>query len=233
VLLAVPDGSIKDMARELSERIEGGWSRRTVLHHAGSLGTEVLAPLGRRGAGTGVLHPMQSLGVAAAATDLLAGSSARIEGDRRGRAAARRLAADLDLRVLPMKEDLRPADRVAYHAAASLVSNDLVAMLSLAAEILESIGVPRDRAVDALVTLARGTLSQARHGGIEAALTGPVSRGDTATTAAQLRSLRRRSRVGAEAHRLLGLRLLRLVEEAGGLDPERRRALRRILRGGS
>ena len=131
-----------------------------------------------------------------------------------------------------MKE-LRPGDRMAYHAAASLVSNDLVALLSLASEVLESVGVPRARAVEALAQLARGTLSHAELGGIEAAVTGPVSRGDDSTTAAQLRRLGRLSRLGAEAHRLLSLRLLKLVEETGELDPERRRALRRVLEKGS
>ncbi len=130
ILLAVPDGSIAVVARDLAARVENGWSHRTVLHHAGSLGPEVLAPLARRGAGVGVLHPMQCLGDAEIAAEVLPGSAARVEGDRRGRSAARRLATDLGLRVLPMKA-LRPGDRMAYHAAASLVSNDLVALLSL------------------------------------------------------------------------------------------------------
>ena len=37
ILLAVPDGSIAVVARDLAARVENGWSHRTVLHHAGSL----------------------------------------------------------------------------------------------------------------------------------------------------------------------------------------------------
>jgi predicted short-subunit dehydrogenase-like oxidoreductase (DUF2520 family) len=229
VLLAVPDREVASVTRELAGSVDGGWERRIVLHHAGSLGVEPLSPVARRGAGVGVLHPLQCLGMAEVATAVLPGSRARIEGDRRGRAAARRLAEDLGLVPLPMPSRLKPSDRVAYHTAASLVSNDVVALLSLASDLLESIGVPRSKALAALLPLTRGTLSHAEAGGLEGALTGPVARGDVETTAAQLRSLSRRSRAGADAHRLLALRLLALAEDQGRLDPARRRELRRLL----
>jgi len=229
ILLAVPDGEIGGVARRLAKRTTLDWSRRTVLHHAGALGTTPLAPVARLGAGVGVLHPMQCLGSQGIAASLLAGSGARIEGDRRGRAAARRLAADLGLRVLPLRAGLTPGDRSAYHTASSLVSNDLVALLSMAIETLESTGVPHREARRALLSLARGTLTQVEAGGVDAAVTGPVARGDRKTAEAQLRTLRRRSRIDAEVHRLLSIRLLELVERGGGLDPGRCYALRRVL----
>lgn len=229
ILLAVPDGEIGSVARRLAARIPGDWSRRTVLHHAGSMGTAPLAAVARLGAAVGVLHPMQCLGSQAIATSLLAGSGARIEGDRRGREAARRLARDLGLRVLALRARPTPRDRIVYHTASSLVSNDLVALLSLAVEALESLGIPHHEARHALLGLARGTLAQVEVGGIAAAITGPVARGDRKTAAAQLRVLARRSRIGGEVHRHLALRLLELVERGGGLDPERRDALRHVL----
>jgi len=231
VLLAVPDREVRGVARELAGSLETGWNNRTVLHHAGSLGVEPLSALAKLGAGVGVLHPLQCLGIPEVAAAVLPGSGARIEGDRRGAAAARRLATDLGLVPLPMPPGFRPSDRATYHTAASLVSNDLVALLSLAVDLMESIGIPRSDALAGLLPLASGTLAHAEAGGLDGALTGPVARGDVATAAAQLRSLSRRSRSGAEAHRLLALRLLEMAERAGTLDAATRRELRRLLRG--
>jgi predicted short-subunit dehydrogenase-like oxidoreductase (DUF2520 family) len=231
VLIAVPDREIGTVAREMADGLETGWKRKTVLHHAGSLGLEPLSPLACRGAGVGVLHPLQCLGIPEIAAAVLPGSGARIEGDRRGRIAARRLAADLGLVPLPFPSGLKQSDRVAYHTAASLVSNDVVALLSMAVDLMESIGVPPSKALAGLLPLAGGTLSHAEAGGLEGALTGPVARGDSETTAAQIRRLARRSKTGADAHRLLALRLLDLAEGAGRLDAAQRRDLRRLLRG--
>jgi hypothetical protein len=65
------------------------WRGVVVLHAAGAYGPEPLAPLRKRGAETGVLHPLAVLGAAGSAA--IAGSSARIEGTARAKAAAVRL----------------------------------------------------------------------------------------------------------------------------------------------
>jgi predicted short-subunit dehydrogenase-like oxidoreductase (DUF2520 family) len=228
VLLAVPDRAIAELARLLAGAVEG-WRGRTVIHHAGALGIEPLAPLARAGAGTAVVHPLQCLGPDAAETGVLAGSHARVEGDRRGRPVARRLALDLGLVPLPLPAELGAAERAAYHAAASLVSNDVVALLSAATEILVSLGLSRRRALEALLPLASGTLAQARAGGVEGALTGPVARGDAETTARHLRAVGGRSRDVAEAHRALSRVLADLGHRVGTLTARQRREVRRVL----
>ena len=232
VLLAVPDREISGVARRLAKELEDGWSDRTVLHHAGSLGIEPLAPLGRAGAAVGVLHPLQCLGHPQVAARVLPGSRARIEGDRRGRVVARRLALDLGLVPLPLPGKLKPADRAAYHAAASMGANDLLALFSLASDLLESLGLSRREAVKALIPLAHGTLAHVEAMGFESALTGPVPRGDAGTTRSQLRRIARQSKDGARVHRLLSLRLLELAEESGTLSGPEKRELRRVLKTG-
>jgi len=232
LLLAVPDRAVAALARELSGAVRGGWSRRVVLHHAGALGPEVLRPLARLGAPTGVLHPMQALGDPAAARLVLPGSRARIEGHPRAMRAARRLARDLGLVPLAAAS-LSPAGRQTYHAAASLLSNDLIALLSLAVDLLESIGMQRGDAVRALGPLGRGTLAQAERRGLAAALTGPVVRGDSETVAAHLRRLARHGRDAAELHRILSRRLLCRAREQGvSLPRDAERRLRELLRPG-
>lgn len=225
VLLAVPDRSISTVSRKLAGLRRIDWHDRIVLHHAGALGVEPLAPLARAGAAVGVLHPLQSLADPKLGRALLPGSAARVEGDRKGRAAAVRLARALRLVPLRLSEPMTDGDRTAYHAAASLLSNDLLGLLAIGVELLESIGLDRGEALAALVALSRGTLSQVEAAGLAGALTGPVARGDAATLDAHLRRLAARSKPDAEVHRLLSGRLVRLAAERGD-----RRAVRSIER---
>jgi predicted short-subunit dehydrogenase-like oxidoreductase (DUF2520 family) len=231
VLLAVPDTALTDVAATLAGA-DQGWKGRTVLHHAGALGLEPLLPLKKRSASVGLLHPLQCLGGSVLATELLPGSHARIEGTAKARTVARRLALDLGLVPLPLRGALSAADRSASHAAASLVSNDLLALVALGADLLESVGLKRTDAIRALLPLAEGTLAQAGGDGPASALSGPVVRGDVETVESHLKSLARRSRPAAEIHGLLSQSLLRLsAAESGQPAPAARRRLRAALVG--
>jgi predicted short-subunit dehydrogenase-like oxidoreductase (DUF2520 family) len=190
------------------------WGRRTVLHHSGARGVECLASLATAGASIGVLHPLQALGTPELAAKLIPGSAARIEGDRRGQAAARRLARGLGLRPLRL-DALTDQQRLAYHTAASLVSNDLVALFDLALASMEETGVEARQGRDALLALVRGTLKQMEQGGPEAALSGPAARGDTHTLQRQLRLLKSRGADAEKIHRLLSDRMARLAVRHG------------------
>jgi len=233
LLVAVPDRHIAGVAERLAAVDAVDWSGCVVLHHAGALGTEPLRPLARAGAEVGVLHPLQTLGRGARAAQHLPGSRARLEGSPGALRAARRLARDVGLVPLGGSADWSAADRALYHAVASMVSNDVTALVARGTELLESLGVPRRAALDGLTALAAGTVEQARADGLEAALTGPLVRGDVATVEAQLRALRRRSRAAAELHARLLEELLRAAEAAGAAPPApQRRRLRALLRAG-
>jgi len=225
----VPDRAIPPLARTLASALD--WQHRTVFHHAGALGLEPLRPLARAGASTGVFHPLQTFGDPALARTLLPGSRVRIEGQAPARRVARRMARDLGLTALALPGRPSRTDRSVYHAAASLVSNDLVALLAEAADLLESTGLSRSRAVRALVPLASGTLAQVRTGDLARALSGPLVRGDVATLRAQLSACDRRSKRAGELHRMLSERLLQAARDAGrSISEETLAELRELLR---
>ena len=232
ILLAVPDREIAPLARRLAGAGVPGWRGKTVLHHAGALGAGILDPLREAGAEVGVLHPLQALGDPALARHVLPGSRARVEGSRKGAAVARRLARDLGLVPLDLGPDAGDDERVAYHAAASVASNDLVALLGVAVDLLQAAGLDRHTALCALGPLGRGTLLQAERAGLAAAITGPVARGDAETVRRHLRRLERSSPGDARLHRLLSLRLLDLARREGlAVAPADRRRLLRVLGG--
>ena len=226
VLLAVPDRAIAAVAAALVPA-RPSWRGVVVPHAAGAYGPELLAALGARGAATGVLHPLAVLGARGGAP--LAGAAARLEGSPKARSAARRLCALVGLVPLRGSGLHSPQGRSSYHAAASLASNDLVALLAAAEGLLVARGVPRREALRALAVLAGGVLDTVRREGLLGALTGPIARNDEATLARQLTALASEDRAAAAAHRALSLRLVELSLAGGRLDAEAARSLRALL----
>jgi predicted short-subunit dehydrogenase-like oxidoreductase (DUF2520 family) len=190
VLLCVPDGQIAVAAAAIAPG-------PLVGHCSGATGLDVLAghrafsvhPLmtvpaegphapaggeeeaaGDRDAGSA---GEQKAGEAAAA--LFAGAGAAVAGST---PAALRFAHDLAARLGLRAVEVADEDRAAYHAAASVASNFLVTLEAAAERLLG-----HDR--ELLVPLVRATVENWAALGPEAALTGPVARGDEATVARQ------------------------------------------------
>jgi predicted short-subunit dehydrogenase-like oxidoreductase (DUF2520 family) len=160
VLLCVPDAEIAAAAHAVAPG-------RLVGHCSGATTLESLAPHEAFS-----VHPLMTVTRDGAT---FAGASAAIAGSTdRARATARTLAERAGLRPFELADE----DRAAYHAAASIASNFLVA-LEWAAERL----FPGDRA--ALAPLIRATVDNWEQLGARGALTGPIARGDEATVARQ------------------------------------------------
>jgi predicted short-subunit dehydrogenase-like oxidoreductase (DUF2520 family) len=168
VLIATPDAAIGTVARAIEP------TDAVVAHVAGSLGLEVLAPHGRRGA----LHPLLSLPNAdLGARRLLAGGWFAVAGDE----IVARAVADLGGHSFVVAD----ADRVIYHAAACIASNHVVALLGQVERLAATVGVP----LEAFLDLTRGSVDAVAELGAEAALTGPAARGDEETLARHLTAL--------------------------------------------
>ncbi|HEX9297749.1 MAG TPA: Rossmann-like and DUF2520 domain-containing protein, partial [Polyangiaceae bacterium] len=172
LILAVRDGKLGDLVRELLEL--GAVTRRTaVVHCAGSLGPEVLAPLRAISAGVAQMHPMISF-ASPGFVPTLKGGQMHVDGDPRAVAVAKRLARSLGMsaRTIP------GLDRVAYHAAAGLVANGAAALAAAGSELLVQGGVAPDVAPKMLGPLLRSVADNVERLGLPDALTGPVRRGD-------------------------------------------------------
>ena len=109
----------------------------------------------------------------------------------------------------------------AYHAAAALASNYIVAAIDAAAAVLAGVGVAQDRAAQALIPLAEGALHNIAAHGTTRGLTGPVRRGDLATVSRHLEALRDRPDL-AEIYRVLARRAVEIAARLDGPDaPDR------------
>ena len=192
-LVAVSDGAIGGMATAMAALAA---LPPVVLHCAGRLGAEALAPLAARGVATGSVHPLQSLRGDA---DVLQGAFCAVEGSPRAVLAARAVVAAVGGRSVT----LPPGEKAAYHAAAVLSANFLVTLGAGGVTLLEAIGVPADDARAMLVPLLRGTLGHFATRLPRDALTGPMARRDLAAIEAHLDALRRHAPGFLEAYRAL------------------------------
>jgi predicted short-subunit dehydrogenase-like oxidoreductase (DUF2520 family) len=182
LIVAVSDDAIASVAMALAS---AGVSGGVVLHTCGCHGPEALAAVAAAGAACGVLHPLQTVPDAGAAR--LRGITFAIGGDPAAAAFAESLAARLDSRTLRVAPD----GFAAYHAAAALAGNTMAAVVDGALTLMAQAGVDRHDALLALAPLCRTSLDHVLTAGPDAALTGPVARGDAGTVAAHLRATAR------------------------------------------
>jgi predicted short-subunit dehydrogenase-like oxidoreductase (DUF2520 family) len=179
-VLAVPDGKVAELAEMLAASAPAG-EHHVVLHVAGSLGLEALAPLAQAGYAIGAMHPLQVL----SGRRIPPGTTFAVEANDLARPLVSRLVADLD----GVEIELPAGARVAYHAAAVIAANLGMTLLAEAVDLLEEQGVDRGQALQGLSGLVRGGLEASLDSGLPAALTGPVTRGDAGTMARHLEAL--------------------------------------------
>jgi predicted short-subunit dehydrogenase-like oxidoreductase (DUF2520 family) len=170
VLLCVPDAEIGNAAHAVPPG--------PLVGHVS--GATTLAPLAPHAAFS--MHPLMTVPAT------FEGAGAAIAGSTdRALATARALAEALGMQPFEIADD----DRAAYHAAASMASNYLVALEDAAERLLATAGAGR-AGRDLLVPLVRATVDNWARGGA-AALTGPIARGDEETVARQREAVTERT----------------------------------------
>jgi predicted short-subunit dehydrogenase-like oxidoreductase (DUF2520 family) len=167
VLLCVPDDAIAEVCARIAEG-----APPLVGHVSGASTLDVLASAREHGSSTFSLHPLQTF---ADRETAVSGTPAAIAGsDEPAMEFARALVEALGMSPFEIAEE----SRAAYHAAAAMASNLLVALEESASELVERIGVEDARELLAPLVM-RTAANWAERG--PAALTGPIARGDRAT----------------------------------------------------
>lgn len=176
VVLAVPDDALADVAEQAAAHVRPG---QVVAHTSGRFGAGVLAACAAAGARAIALHPAMTFTGAAAHAD-----DRRFAVGVTAAPADRELAHDL-ARVLGGEPvDVAEGDRIGYHAALSHGANHLVTLVAQSRDVLAAAGAGQYAEL-VLRPLLEAALDNALRDG-DAALTGPVARGDAGTVRAHL-----------------------------------------------
>jgi predicted short-subunit dehydrogenase-like oxidoreductase (DUF2520 family) len=221
VLLAVPDDVLAGLIEGLAET--GGWrAGQLVAHVSGAHGVDILAPATRAGALPLALHPVMTFTDRPEDVDRLAGVSFGVTAPEPLRPVAEALVVEMGGEPVWIPEEARPL----YHAALTVGANHLVSLVAESADLLRGAGV--DNPGQMLGPLLGAALDNALRSG-DAALTGPVARGDAGTVAAHLATLHREAPDSVASYVAMARLTASRALAAGLLDPQSAEALLDVL----
>ena len=196
LLLTVPD----DMLDNVVSTMSGAGAIREgqyVAHTSGRHGLAVLEPARLLGARVLAVHPAMTFTGTGVDLDRLPGTVFGLTAGDAERDLAGSLVADLDGRPTWVPEDMRTL----YHAGLAHGANHLVTLVTQAMEILSASGVT-DPAGTLRPLLAAALDNALEHG--DAALTGPIVRGDVGTVRAHLADLQAKAPQSVPSYVALG-----------------------------
>lgn len=189
ILIAVRDAEIDGVCRALADlqrtcpgRIAHG---TVVLHTSGTVDPPAFIALRKLGIDAGTFHPLIPFATPERGAQLLHNAWVGIDGDANARAAARRLAAAVGARTV----NIPTGQKSLYHAAAVMASNFPIVLAAIAGRLLTNAGVEAQTAAQVVYSLMHSAVGNLVHGSPREVLTGPATRGDTATIAEHLRAL--------------------------------------------
>lgn len=227
ILLTTPDGALSGVAGALAKFDETKLRGKIVLHTSGALDRTVIAPLARRGASTGSIHPMQTF--TGRGAPKLEKVIFAVEGDRSATIVARKIARSLGGVPVTINSKNKPA----YHAAGALVAGHGLGLIEGATQVLLKLGFRRRDAMRALLPLMRQMLDNFERLGPHESWTGPVSREDFATVAKHTKALRSYPSEFNDAYAALALLGSRVLSKNSAASKQLKRALRKSTGGKS
>jgi predicted short-subunit dehydrogenase-like oxidoreductase (DUF2520 family) len=225
LLLTVPDDMLDNVVTTLADAgaLRAG---QYVVHTSGRHGLAVLAPAVVVGARPVALHPALTFTGTDVDLPRLQGCVFGVTAGEAERPLVEQLVADLGGRAMWVPEERRSL----YHASLAHGANHLVTLVSQAMEMLAAAGVG-DSGVDPADTLRpllEAALSNALAYG-DAALTGPIVRGDVETVRAHLRELASTTPQDLPSYVAMARATLRRAQADGRLEPRRAAAIEAAL----
>jgi predicted short-subunit dehydrogenase-like oxidoreductase (DUF2520 family) len=175
-MLAVGDDQIEPVCAQLAK---AGLLAGAVVFHCS--GAKSSAALCSDGAATASVHPVRSFADPQAVADAFDGTFCGIEGEAEALTLLTPAFEAIGARLVPIDA----AAKTVYHAASVFASNYLTTVMDAALRAYQAAGIPPDVARALAAPLATETLANILRLGPEAALSGPIARGDMATVARQ------------------------------------------------
>jgi predicted short-subunit dehydrogenase-like oxidoreductase (DUF2520 family) len=221
LLLTVPDDMLANVVTVLSDSgaLRAG---QLVVHTSGRHGLAVLGPAARVGARTAAMHPAMTFTGTAIDLDRLAGCVFGLTAPPAERGVVEELVEDLGGRAMWVPEEMRTL----YHSGLAHGANHLVTLVAQAMELLTAAGA--DDPAGTLRPLLTAALDNALEQG-DAALTGPIVRGDVGTVRAHLADIEANAPHTLPSYVALARDTLDRVVTDGRVLPIRADAIRRVV----
>ena len=221
VLLTVPDDALAEVVAGLAAT--SSFARGSlVAHTSGRHGLAVLEPAARAGVLPLALHPVLPFGGTRIDLHRLNGTAFGVTSPDALRPAAEALVVEMGGEPVWLTEQQRPL----WHAALAHSANHLTTLVSSSADLLRQAGVELPGQV--LAPLLGAALDGSLRAG-DAALTGPVARGDAGTVRAHLEVLAQVAPEVLPSYVAMARLTADRAIASGRLDPDRAWALLEVL----
>lgn len=208
---------------------------KVICHFSGSLSSDVFSNWRETGAYVCSIHPIYAFSNKFTAYQNLTSAVFTVEGDRTALTKMQEL-----FRLLPNQiVEISTAEKVKYHAATSIASNQVTGLIFMAVELLKSSGISEQAAYGLLKPLVENNvrsifeqvksckkssdmeklaemLEELEYRGCAQALTGPIERNDLETVRKHLQSMDRPE--WEQSYRAVGTLVTELAEKK---HPER------------
>ncbi len=220
IMIATPDDSIRDTCDLIVNDLKKDAKEKLFINFSGAKTLDVFENALENGAQAVSLHPIKSF----ASIDE---SIKSIKGTVFGITYSENCDLDtknfIDFLIGSLHGSTIVVDddkKTAYHAAACVASNYLVALIDYAAKIHRTIGITEEDSLRGLMGLIEGTVSNIQKLGVKKSLTGPIARGDTGTITEHLRSFSEtfKNKEEEQVYRVMGIETSRLAHENGWID---------------
>lgn len=201
LFITTPDGQIGEVWERMKEMSVDG---RMICHFSGSLSSDVFTGIDKKQAYGASIHPLLAFRDKYSSYEQLHNSFFTLEGDETALRGMESLLQELGnpYRIIERKA------KAAYHCAASILSNDVLALLEMGYGLLQECGFTEKEARESTASLIRGNVENVLKNGTLSSMTGPIVRGDVSTVEKHLQVLKGEDR---KIYLLLGKRLLKMA----------------------
>jgi predicted short-subunit dehydrogenase-like oxidoreductase (DUF2520 family) len=182
-MLAVSDDQIAPVCASLAAT--GLLQGALVFHCSGAKSSAELHAASAAGARVASVHPVRSFADPALVAQDFAGTFCGVEGDAPALLQLEPALHAIGARMVVIDA----AAKTVYHAAAVFASNYLVTVVDAALRAYQAAGIPAEVARELARPLATETLANVFRLGPEAALSGPIARGDVQTVLRQQQAI--------------------------------------------
>lgn len=209
IFITTPDGEIAHVWEAL---LKENLDHHIICHFSGSLSSHVFSDREEAGALGISMHPMYAFSDKFHSYEQFHTAYLTLEGDPEAVAVMKPMWEELGHHVLTLKAE----DKIKYHAAAAMASNEMLGLMQASIDVLSGCGFTEEDSMALLRPLVEGNIASMLEKGCVNALTGPVERGDTQTVEKHLQAL-----AGSKAGRIYQSLGSTMVELAGRRNPDR------------
>jgi predicted short-subunit dehydrogenase-like oxidoreductase (DUF2520 family) len=212
ILLTVPDDVLGQVVNGLAatNAVSPG---TFVMHASGRYGIEILRPLTDQGSLPLALHPVMTFTGTSIDLNRLSACPFGITTVQTLRPVAETLVVEIGGEPIWVPEE----NRGLYHAALTFGANNLMTLVTQTTELLEAAGITNPEAL--VAPLLGASLDNALRNG-DAAITGPVARGDANTVREHLRVLAKFDPSVTQAYRAMARLTAIRALTSGTLQPQ-------------